>query len=270
MNRVTYGVSVTIVAGAYHFLYFLLLNLAVSKWENRKAGAVLFVFNYINAVAFVVIFAALPYVDFKDNMLQMDRSYVGFTAHYVSLICFVATILFMRSWLRKGENPEKMGTLNTVFVSIAIVYVSSLELILHVSQLVIGGVKNITDQEVVAKMLELEAAERHIVKIGFPILWGLLAFAFLFIGMKKQNKALRIMSLILIGVILLKLFTFDIKDASEAGKIVAFIILGVVLLIISFMYQKIKKLIIDDKPETDPAANTTTPPANDQNDSTIV
>lgn len=272
MNRVSYGVGVTIVAGAYHFLYFLLLNMAVSKWENRKAGAVLFIFNYINAVAFVVIFAALPYVDFKDNMLQMDRSYVGFTAHYVSLICFVATILFMRSWFRKGENPEKMGTLNTVFVSIAIVYVSSLELILHVSQLVIGGVKTITDQEVVAKMLELEVAESHIVKIGFPILWGLLAFAFLFIGMKKQNKALRIMSLILIGVILLKLFTFDIKDASEAGKIVAFIILGVVLLIISFMYQKIKKLIIDDKPETDEVAGTTTntPPANDQNDSTII
>jgi uncharacterized membrane protein len=133
-------------------------------------------------------------------------------------------------------------------------------------------VKTITDQEVVAKMLELGTAENHIVKIGFPILWGLLAFAFLFIGMKKQTKALRIMSLILIGVILLKLFTFDIKDASEAGKIVAFIILGVVLLIISFMYQKIKKLIIDDKPETDPAdgVTTNTPPANDQNDSTIV
>jgi uncharacterized membrane protein len=272
MNRVTYGVTVTIVAGAYHFIYFLLLNIAVSKWENRKAGALLFIFNYINAVAFVVIFAALPYVDFKDNMLQMDRSYVGFTAHYASIICFVATLLLMRSWLRKEENKEKSAALNTVFVAIAIVYVSSLELILHVSQLVIGGVKNMTDTELMAKAMELNSAETHIVKIGFPILWGLLAFAFLFMGMKKQNKALRIMSLILIGVILLKLFTFDIKDASEAGKIVAFIILGVVLLIISFMYQKIKKLIIDDKPETDAVTDTTTttPPANDQNDPTII
>ena len=42
------------------------------------------------------------------------------------------------------------------------------------------------------------------------------------------------------------ILTYDIKDASEAGKIVAFIILGVVLLIISFMYQKIKALLIDD------------------------
>lgn len=271
MNRVMYGVSVTIVAGAYHFLYFLLLNIGVSKWKNQKAGNVLFIFNYINAVAFVLIFAALPYVDFKDNILQMDRSYVGFIAHYVSIICFIATLFFMRSRLRKSGDQEKSAALNTVFVSVAIVYVSSLELILHVSQLVIGGVKSMTDPELMAKAIELDSAETHIIKIGFPILWGLLAFAFLFIGMKKQNKALRIMSLILIGVILLKLFTFDIKDASEAGKIVAFIILGVVLLIISFMYQKIKKLIIDDKPETEaPLDKTTTPPATGENDSTIL
>ena len=270
LNQSAYGISVTIVAAAYHFLYFLLLNAFLSKWMDRKAGSVLFVFNYINAVAFVLIFAALPYVDFKNSMLQTDRSYLGFAAHYVSLICFVANLFFMRRWLQSGEEQKGSRALNTVFLSIAIVYVSSLELILHVSQLVVGAVKDSTTEEFIAKSLELELAQSHIVKIGFPILWGLLAFAFLFIGMKKQNKSLRIMSLILIGVILLKLFTFDIRDASEAGKIVAFIILGVVLLIISFMYQKIKKLIIDDKPEQEPV-NDTTPPANDQNNgSTIV
>lgn len=273
LDQTIYGVSVTIVAAAYHFLYFLLLNTVVSKWKDRKAGSVLFIFNYINAVAFVLIFAALPYVDFKNSMLQTDRNYLGFAAHYVSLICFVANLFFMRRWLQEGEERKGSRALNTVFLSIAIVYVSSLELILHVSQLVVGAVKDSTTEEFIAKSLELELAQSHIVKIGFPILWGLLAFAFLFIGMKKQNKSLRIMSLILIGVILLKLFTFDIKDASEAGKIVAFIILGVVLLIISFMYQKIKKLIIDDKPEQESVVDTTIPPANDQNnnnDSTIV
>jgi uncharacterized membrane protein len=265
---VYYGVSITIVAGAYHFLYFLLLNLVQEKTENQKTGMVLFVFNYVNAVVFVLIFAVLPYVDFKDNMMQPERSYLGFIAHYVSLLCFVSTLFFMRRWILK-DAENKSGALNTVFVSVAIVYVSSLELILHVSQLVIGTVKTITDEELWAKAAELNNAETHIIKIGFPILWGLLAFVFLFIGMRKQNKSLRIMSLILIGVILLKLFTFDIKDASEAGKIVAFIILGVVLLIISFMYQKIKKLIIDDKPETDVSITNdpVTPPIDDKTDS---
>jgi phosphatidylserine synthase len=266
---VYYGVSITIVAGAYHFLFFTLLNMVQAKTENQKTGMLVFIFNYVNAVLFVLIFAVLPYLDFKDNMMQPERSYLGFIAHYVSLLCFVATLIFMRRWLMK-DNDVKPRALNTVFVSVTIVYVASLELILHVSQAVIGTVKTIADEELWAKADELGIAETHIVKIGFPILWGLLAFVFLFIGMKKQNKSLRIMSLILIGIILLKLAFYDIRDASEIGKILAFIILGVVLLIIAFMYQKIKKLIIDDKPETDRVTDITVPPANDQNDPGIV
>ena len=98
-------------------------------------------------------------------------------------------------------------------------------------------------------MNEIGEIETHAVKIGFPILWGILAFVFLFVGMKKHNKTFRVMSLVLIAITLLKLFTYDIKDASEAGKIIAFIILGVVLLIISFMYQKIKALLLNDGKE---------------------
>jgi uncharacterized membrane protein len=103
-----------------------------------------------------------------------------------------------------------------------------------------------TDYEYFNKLTEISTVETHTVKIGFPILWGILAFIFLYIGMKKANKTFRIISLLLIALILLKLFTYDIKDASEAGKIIAFIILGIVLLIISFMYQKIKALLLDD------------------------
>jgi hypothetical protein len=39
---------------------------------------------------------------------------------------------------------------------------------------------------------------------------------------------------------------FDIQEMSEGGKIAAFISLGVLLLIISFMYQKLKKLLTDE------------------------
>ncbi len=261
---VYYGVSVSIVIGAYHFLYFVLLNAVAAKRTEKNIQSTLYVFNFINAVLYVIIFAVLPYVDFKENIMFPERGYIGFIAHYVSLICFVMFLFFMKRILSLpafSEQNVRTRTLNTVLVSVGIVYVCSLELILHVSQLVVVPVKTSSDDDLWAKTTELFTTESHIIKIGFPILWGLLAFAFLFIGMKKQNKTLRIVSLILIGAILLKLFTFDIKDASEAGKIIAFIILGVVLLIISFMYQKIKKLIIDDKNE-----NVVDLPIDNQND----
>ncbi|GAW88748.1 membrane protein [Flavobacterium psychrophilum] len=83
-------------------------------------------------------------------------------------------------------------------------------------------------------------------KAAFPILWGFLAFIFLIIGIKKQNKTIRIIALSLLGLTVVKLFVYDISNVSETGKIIAFILLGVLILIISFVYQKLKILVIDD------------------------
>jgi uncharacterized membrane protein len=61
-------------------------------------------------------------------------------------------------------------------------------------------------------------------------------------------KHLRIISLTLFLITLLKLFLVDIKGISEGGKIAAFISLGILLLIVSFMYQRLKKLLLADEP----------------------
>jgi uncharacterized membrane protein len=47
-----------------------------------------------------------------------------------------------------------------------------------------------------------------------------------------------------------KLFVYDINNVSETGKIIAFILLGVLILIISFVYQKIKRLVVDENINT--------------------
>ena len=88
----------------------------------------------------------------------------------------------------------------------------------------------------------------QIVKIGYPILWGVLSFVFLIIGIKRQWKSLRIIALSLLGLTILKLFVYDINNVSETGKILAFILLGVLILIISFVYQKIKRLVVNETP----------------------
>ena len=87
------------------------------------------------------------------------------------------------------------------------------------------------------------------IKTGLPILWGLLSFALMWMGMRKKLRTFRIISLTLFSVTLLKLFLFDINNIPVAGKIAAFFCLGILLLIISFMYQKVKKIIVNDGPE---------------------
>lgn len=84
-------------------------------------------------------------------------------------------------------------------------------------------------------------------KTAYAIVWGISSFVLMILGMKKKVKLLRILSLSLFAITLIKLFAYDIADISEGGKIVAFTLLGVLLLIISFMYQKLKKMVIDDE-----------------------
>jgi uncharacterized membrane protein len=85
-------------------------------------------------------------------------------------------------------------------------------------------------------------------KAVMTIVWGLCSFGLMWLGMRYKFKTLRIISLSIFCIALLKLFFFDLANVSEGGKIAAFTLLGILLLIISFMYQKVKKIIIDDRP----------------------
>jgi uncharacterized membrane protein len=83
-------------------------------------------------------------------------------------------------------------------------------------------------------------------KAGLSILWSICSFIMIWLGMQNKFRPLRIISLSLFTVTLIKLFTYDILKIPPGGKIAAFILLGVLLLTVSFMYQRLKKIIIDD------------------------
>jgi uncharacterized membrane protein len=97
---------------------------------------------------------------------------------------------------------------------------------------------------------------KQVHKIGYPILWGVCAFILMITGMKISNSAFRIQAICLLSIIILKLVLLDVWTMSEGGRIATFIFLGVLLLIISFLYQKLKKIILSNledqpKPETE-------------------
>ena len=98
-----------------------------------------------------------------------------------------------------------------------------------------------------SKANPLNEIQRIYIKTGLPVIWGLSSFVIMWLGMNYKDRTLRIVSLSLFSLTLAKLFLFDIRNIPAAGKIVAFFCLGVLLLIVSFMYQKVKKIIIADE-----------------------
>ena len=84
-------------------------------------------------------------------------------------------------------------------------------------------------------------------KATITVLWSLCAFVQMWLGMRLKYKTLRIISLSLLSLSIFKLFLFDLSNASQGAKIISFIVLGIVLLVLSFLYQKLKKFLFEDE-----------------------
>jgi uncharacterized membrane protein len=94
----------------------------------------------------------------------------------------------------------------------------------------------------------LELARVHdSFKLGLSILWGAYALFLIVLGLKKDEKYLRIMAIVLFSVTLIKLFLYDMADMSTIAKTIVMIILGALLLVASFLYNKVKKKTDDEK-----------------------
>jgi uncharacterized membrane protein len=157
--------------------------------------------------------------------------------HWISDVLLFVLIYMSVRMVRKNQVIVKSSVdfLSWAF-SVVLVYVLSVECKQLYATIFNGALP--------AKVLQ-----HQYMKAGLTILWGVCSFVFMWLGMKHRYKALRIISITLFGITLLKLFIFDIRNIGAGGKIAAFIMLGVLLLIVSFMYQRLKKLLIDDSAE---------------------
>ena len=85
-------------------------------------------------------------------------------------------------------------------------------------------------------------------KLGLSILWGTYSLFLISLGIWKKKKHLRVGAIVLFGVTLIKLFFYDISELDTIAKTIVFVSLGVLMLIISFLYNKFKYIISDEKP----------------------
>jgi hypothetical protein len=192
------------------------------------------------------IVAMAAYFSFYHNIMIEGRDlYVqgatGFSTivfHYVFLLILLTNVIVSLARIITSKNVKAQLGQNYWWLYIFFfVFVASAEL----DHLVVM----IGYSDVYSTLNLLNA--NH--KIGFPILWGVASFILIAVGLQRKIKVLRIISMVLLLITLLKLFIVDLRDISEGGKIAAFISLGILLLIVSFMYQRLKKILLEDNKE---------------------
>ncbi|GAA4454174.1 DUF2339 domain-containing protein [Nibrella saemangeumensis] len=251
ITAVGFGPNRTIVMGSYNLLFIMgLLVLAQRNGQRnnlmRAAGL-----GLLGIVAYLVAFNPAVMVLLNNYFLYTETSFLGFPVHYGSVVLTMGIVAWLvRNRSRLEPLPPRVLQLWPWFAGFVVLYLASSELFTHVI------VFNLSDADKAAaasspaqQLVVINRFDNLLTqtnKVGLPILWGICAFLFMWVGLNRKIRPLRIMSLSLFALTLLKLFLYDLQGISEGGRIAAFLSLGVLLLTISFMYQKIRKLIMAD------------------------
>ncbi len=204
------------------------------RWKNIKMP--------VNVRHLILLAGYLLYLLNTAHIFNLEKKLLAgsfkaglFSGHWLAALLTLAILLRAVRYIQKNESDttSKKGVYSWAF-GLAIIILFSVE------------VRNLY---VWMAGSPIDYAVNLYAKAGLSIVWGLLSFVFIWIGLKYRLKSLRILALLLFGATLLKLFTYDIVNIPPGGKIVAFILLGILLLIVSFMYQRLKKMLIDDQKE---------------------
>jgi hypothetical protein len=194
-----------------------------------------------------VLFPHISVVDARDEWLSGAHNAFGpFMMHYV----YLAGIFILGFWLLRDyrKNELIVREHHNMFLwlfSAVTIFLLSAELD---HTMVMSYALNPENPSWRADAVQANIAHALSLshKVGFPIIWGVCSFAMMIIGMREKNRQLRIISLVLFAGVVVKLILLGIFGESQAGKIIAFVLCGVILLLVSFMYQKLRKLIMDD------------------------
>ncbi len=193
--------------------------------------------------AFLYVFCLFIYLacvaktyQVQAQMITEHKNNIHFMAHWATAVLIaMALYRFIRLLLKNSTvGTNSFNFITWIFCTVTVIFLS-VEVHLVANPVFYAG-DNL-----------LENIQRVYIKTGLPILWGFCSFAFMWMGMHYKYRSLRIISLSLFTLTLVKLFIFDIRNIPAGGKIAAFFCLGVLLLVVSFMYQRLKKIIIDEK-----------------------
>lgn len=217
----------------YLSLFVMILLIVLSRLKFKPHRFIPLILSFV-VLGFYLF--AIDSVQFTErSVLANDHYKAFFTGSWISALIILFLIGNTIQWIRDHSEPfSRMLPHLTWIIAVVCVIIFSAEIRNAFVWINYSGKTSFDGEGAVFD------------KAGLTVVWAVSSFLMIWMGMKYGYKPLRVTALVLFGVTLIKLFMFDIRDIAPGGKIIAFILLGALLLIISFMYQRLKKIIIDD------------------------
>ncbi len=220
-------------------IYMLIFTcaLAIIRWNKANWREWLYV---ILAVASAFYAIAHNFIVYKVRIAVEtgDLTHWGYFAiHYLAIPILILYFVFLIKYKKECLSKDNQ---HLIYWFIAIISIAILSF--ETDNILLMSFLTETNRD---RLLEMS----H--NIIYPVLWGILSFILMIIGMKQQNRTLRIISLSFFSLIIVKLYAYDVWKMEQTGRIIAFIVLGVILLVIPFLYQKLKIFLKKDEEEND-------------------
>lgn len=148
---------------------------------------------------------------------------VSFLSWSVIAVLAMDIVYIAKRYCREMENPKRNFTVFIGLLSTALWLTAVKLLLLHFS---------VSD-----------------FSAGMSLGLSIAAFVQMSWGMKTRCKDLRLLSIALFSFVLVKLILNDVWQMSALWRIIVFIILGLLLLVLSFLYQRLKNVVLKDDGE---------------------
>jgi len=207
-------------------LFGIILSLLCLRYSKvEKTVVPIFLFNYLVIAALVVTglqdLGVLRYTYLYPRPSGYFEAGVWYLIlRYVVLALTVPLLWFNYRFIQMDFVKEDYKKVERILFHIIILIILSSELI---HWLDIGRIHN-TD------------------KLGLSILWGGYALFMIILGLRKDQKFIRITGIVIFGITILKLFAYDMAGMSTISKTIVMISLGALMLISSFLYNRRKKI----------------------------
>ena len=232
--RTIYNTDLLSIKNIWLLLYtiaflILLAVLDLTKLKNKTLGHVSLAFNALIIVVFLT-YGIYELTNLHDSYfnskepLYFSKSLGYIAIRYFSFALFAGLFVMTFRYIKERYSMKP----NWILFDVA----------MHISIL------TIITSEILNWLNTAGASDANTLII--TIVWGVYALMLIGLGIWKNRQHLRIGAFILFGITLLKLFFIDIAHFGTIAKTIVLVSLGVLLLVISFLYNKYKHLIVEE------------------------
>lgn len=84
-------------------------------------------------------------------------------------------------------------------------------------------------------------------QLMLSVVWLMYSIVMMILGFWRKHRGLRLASITLSGIVILKVFIFDLHFLTLINRIISFFGLGVILLLTSYIYQRYKHILLSNE-----------------------